>query len=197
MGRAAELLRRRGYRLRHRSAAAGDAVHLTTEYHFVFDSPQGLPVELHGEAIPCYLSFPLTNEELMARQEAAVVAGRLVPSLSREDMALLLAMHGTKHEWQCLELVLALAGVVQARPALRWDVLMERAGKLGARRILLLALNLTETLFGCELPGAVREAIARDRVVGRLTTQVWEYYAEIRRPATSAVQTLRFQELER
>lgn len=193
MGQGSELLLRRGYRVRHRSHRAADAVHLRTEYHYTFDSADGsIAVELHGEAIPCYLSFPITNEELWARREDVQVEARAVPSVSREDMALLLAMHGTKHEWQCLELVLGLAGLLRASPALRWDHLMQRAESLGARRVLLLGLSLAESFFEYCPPKEIRDSIGNDAVVQQLTMQVWEYYAEIRQPASSAVQTLQF-----
>jgi hypothetical protein len=193
MQQAAGYLQKRGYTLRHRTMQAADAVHLKTEYHYIFDSADGgIPVELHGEATPCYFSFPLTNEDLWSRREPALVEGREVTSISREDMALLLAMHGTKHEWQCLELALGLAGLLKASPSMRWDVLLDRATELGARRILLLSMSLVESFFHYRPPEEIRREVEADGMVKRLTTQVWEYYAEIRRPGISATQTLRF-----
>jgi hypothetical protein len=194
MPRAAGLLTALGYRIDHRSARAAEAVHLHTEYHYVYRHPETcLAVELHGEAIPCYFSFPLTNEDLGLRLDPVLIDGRAVPSLSREDLVILLAMHGTKHEWQCAEQVLSLAALVSHSPGLRWDDLLQRAAALGAGRILLLGLNLSHSLFDCPLPESIFAAINRDPMVARLTAQVWDYFLGIRHPATSAVQTALFQ----
>jgi hypothetical protein len=194
MPRAAQLLETLGYRLEHRSARAAEAVHLGTEYHYLYRHPEsGLAVELHGEAIPCYFSFPLTNEDLGKRLEIVMVDGRPVPSLSREDLVLLLAMHGTKHEWQCAEQVLSLAALVSRSAALRWEQLLDRATALGSRRVLLLGLNLSRSMFDCPLPERIVAEIDGDRMVAVLTAQVWDYFLGIRKPATSAMQTALFQ----
>jgi hypothetical protein len=191
---AADLLEKRGYRLEHRSSRAADAVYLTTEYHYLYRHPDsGIAVELHGEAIPCYFSFALSNEELWSRQETFVLKGRPVPSLSREDLALLLAMHGAKHEWECAELALSLAGLLRASPDLRWDVLIARAEALGARRVLLLGVSLADEFFGYSPPALVSLAIGQDAMVARLTGDVWDYYLGVRQPSTSAIQTALFQ----
>jgi hypothetical protein len=192
--RAASLIESLGYRLEHRSGRAAQAVHLGTEYHYLYRHPEsGLAVELHGEAIPCFFSFPLTNEELGRRLETAMVDGQPVPSLSREDLVLLLAMHGTKHEWQCAEQVLSLAALVGRSPGLQWEPLLERATALGGRRVLLLGLNLAHTWFECPLPERMVAEIDRDAMVAELTAQVWDYFLGIRKPATSAIQTASFQ----
>jgi hypothetical protein len=195
---ASELLQARGYRLQHHSPRAAEAVHLGTEYHYLFRHPaSGIAVELHGEAIPCYFSFPLTNEELWERREEVVLCGRSIPSLSREDLVLLLAMHGTKHEWECMELVLGLSAVLQASPDLRCESLLQRATVMGARRILLLGLSLAQQFFGYRLPPLIASAIDGDPMVSRLTAQVWEYYLGVRQPGTSALQTTLFQSRSR
>jgi hypothetical protein len=194
MPRAASLLETLGYRIEHRSGRAAQAVHLGTEYHYLYRHPEsGLAVELHGEAIPCYFSFPLTNEDLGRRLETVMVDARPVPSLSREDLVLLLAMHGTKHEWQCAEQVLSLAALVSRSAGLEWEQLLERATALGGRRILLLGLNLAHALFDCPLPERIVAEIDRDAMVAQLTAQVWDYFLGIRKPATSAMQTASFQ----
>ncbi len=192
--RAASLIESLGYRLEHRSGRAAQAVHLETEYHYQFrHAESGLAVELHGEAIPCFFSFPLTNEELGERMDTVMLDGRPVPSLSREDLVLLLAMHGTKHEWQCAEQVLSLAALVGRSPGLNWETLLERATALGSRRVLLLGLNLSQAWFECSLPERIVAEIDGDPVVAELTAQVWDYFLGIRKPATSVIQTVWFQ----
>lgn len=191
---AARLLESAGYRLHHRSQRSADAVYLGTEYHYLYRHPEtGIAVELHGEAIPCYFSFPLTNDELWDRQEAYTLLGKPVPSISREDLALLLTMHGAKHEWECAELALSLACMLRASPGLSWETLLARADSLGARRVLLLGINLAWELFGYSPPEPVRAAIGADPVVARLTGEVWEYFLGLRKPGTSALQTALFQ----
>ncbi len=198
MTRAASLIETLGYRIEHRSGRAAQAVHLGTEYHYLYRSPEsGLAVELHGEAIPCYLAFPLTNEDLGRRLETAMVEGQPVRSLAREDLVLLLAMHGTKHEWQCAEQVLSLAALVNRSPGLHWQLLLDRATALGGRRVLLLGLNLAHALFDCPLPERIVAEIDRDAMVAQLTAQVWDYFLGIRKPATSAMQTASFQSRSR
>ena len=194
MPRAASLIETLGYRIEHRSGRAAQAVHLGTEYHYLYRHLEsGLAVELHGEVMPCYFSFPLTTEDLERRSETVTVGTHPVSSLSREDLVLLLAMHGTKHEWQCAEQVLSLAALVSRSTALEWDQLLERAVALGVRRILLLGLNLARVLFDCPIPDRIVAEIDRDATVAQLTAQTWDYFFGIRKPATSAMQTASYQ----
>ena len=123
--------------------------------------------------------------------------GGQIRSLAREDLVLLLAMHGAKHEWQCAEQVLSLAALVNRSPGLHWELLLDRATVLGVRRVLLLALNLAHALFDCPLPERIIAEIDRDAMVAQLTAQVWDYFLGIRKPASSAMQTASFQSRSR
>jgi hypothetical protein len=192
--RAAELLKARGYRFQSHSARGAGAVDLATEYHCLYRHPEtGIAVELHREAIPCYFAFALSNEQLWQRQEQFVLLGHPVPNLAREDLALLLAMHGAKHEWECAELILSLAGLLRASPGFLWEQLLTTAEALGARRVMLLGVNLAREFFGYAPPPEVSAAIGKDPAVGRLTADVWDYYCGVRLPSSSASQTALFQ----
>ena len=79
------------------------------------------------------------------------LAGATVRVLSAEDTLLYLAVHGAKHNWCTLSLVtdFAAAGL---RLGLDWNLVVKRAHHSGIGRLIEIGAQLSNALFGIELP---------------------------------------------
>ena len=99
--------------------------------------------------------------------------GREVLCLSDEDMVVYLCVHGSLEGWQNLGAVLCLAEYMEKRPGLDWDLVLELAGVLHCRRMLLLGLFLAKDLFGAAVPDKIMARMERDKAVYRLADRIY------------------------
>ncbi|MBI1791056.1 MAG: nucleotidyltransferase family protein [Acidobacteria bacterium] len=173
VAKARDLLVAQGYRIHHPSARALEAIYLRTEYHYMFlHESRRNGVELHCEVAPWYFSFPLETGKILERLEPVSVAGTTVQTLSRQDLLLMLCMHGTKHLWERVELIGCVAELVRSQSGWDWDGLMREAQALGSRRMVLLALLLARSLCAAPLPGEIDSEIEADPVLQELAAEV-------------------------
>src|SRR5690349_8545201 len=75
---------------------------LEGQCHLVRDAVR---VELHFALGSFGFPVPLDFDTLWSRLESVRLGGRIVRTMSREDLALYLAAHGAKHAWERLEWV--------------------------------------------------------------------------------------------
>jgi hypothetical protein len=108
---------------------------------------------------------------IWSRARPIGIAGRVVCSLSLEDMLFTACLHGSKEKWWRLLWVADVAAFIHRHPALDWTAVMERADASGARRMLLLGLALAQDLFSSALPLTVARAIEQDPTCLRLVQQ--------------------------
>jgi ATP-binding cassette subfamily C protein len=112
-------------------------------------------VELQWEIVPRYFSFSLNLEVLRERLQLVPLGGATVPTVSPEDLLLILCVHVSKHFWERLLWVCDVAEVVKAHRGMDWGRLMERAAALGSERMLLPGLSLAHNLLEADLPKKV------------------------------------------
>ncbi|HEV3086796.1 MAG TPA: nucleotidyltransferase family protein [Candidatus Elarobacter sp.] len=163
-----------GYRPPPRVAKSRHLMRLRSEYCIPFRGPGASPllVDLHCEIAPWFFSFPLDTTALLERAVQIALPGGAVWTLSREDLLLVLCMHGTKHVWPALESVASIAELLRATPELRWGEVLSRARRTGSERMLLLGCSLARNLFDAPLPEGVERALRRDVAVAALTAVV-------------------------
>ena len=158
---ARSLLESLGYEMAPRLTDAQLASHLAFHCEIPFMRDEGFTiVDLHWNLAPRAFVFRLEGVELMSRLQSVSLAGTTVETFSNEDMVLYLSMHGAKHLWHRLEWIVSLAELIRASPTIDWNVVLERAKKAHATRMLALALCLVEAFSDVEtrildLPGAM------------------------------------------
>lgn len=163
LDRAAGVLEAEGYRPRYRFTPRQDAAFRRVDGDYPWEHPEtGVRVELHARVSSGRFGVPLGTEELWARAGRVPLGGRSIPALSREDLLLVLAVHGCKHRWERLEWICGVAELLRARDEPDWSVLLGRARELGAERMLLLALALARDLLDAPLPPGVSVRVAAD-----------------------------------
>jgi len=129
-------------------------------------------VDLHWALAPKNFVFKLETDEVTSRLQRVAVAGTEIETLSTEDLILYLSMHGAKHLWRALEWITSLAELIRNAESISWDVVVERAEKAHATRMLGLALRLVERVSGSgNVPHAL-SAIDKNDAMQKLADEV-------------------------
>ena len=131
-------------------------------------TPAGrIVVELHWR-IPA--SFPIEGFE--NRLSTISLLGRDVPDVCDEDLLLLLSAHGVKHAWNQLKWICDVAQLIERRPAFDWEHALQRATRLGGRRVVLLACAMAAVTLQTRLPSLLASAVASDPIVPDFVIQL-------------------------
>jgi len=133
-------------------------------------------LELHWAITPRYFSFDLDTDDLINRLQKIKFLEREILMPSPEDLILILCVNATKEMWERLEWLGGIAQLIKQNERLDWHTLINRAEKLRSSRILLLGLHLAREVFEIELPEKVSALIKKDKVIKKLSEQV---YAEL------------------
>ena len=175
VSRARELLISLGYRPDHQLTRGQEAALFRTERQYVFThEDKGSKVELHWAIMPRFLSVSLDPERLWKRLERVSLGGDSVPTLSAEDLLLILCVHGSVHLWERLGWVCDVAELVSARKGMNWAQAAEQAAAQGSERMLFLGLFLANDLLGAALPEEILQKVKANSVVRTLAGQVQE-----------------------
>ncbi len=115
----------------------------------------GGAIDLHWAFTARALPFPLDPDEVWSRLDRATVGGHAVPTLGPEDLALLLAGHGTKEAWHHLAWIADFAWLVERHPTLDWARVFARARRRHAGDAVLLAATMAYRLLGTAVPASL------------------------------------------
>lgn len=128
-------------------------------------SSDGALVELHWRLLPRYFSVDFPEPELW--EHAGTGAGGTT-SLSPLNLFLALLINGGKERWARLITICDLAWTMRANPELDWDMVRERARRLGIERWVGMGLAIAQRLFGAQPPPSLA---ARDPVADHLADE--------------------------
>jgi hypothetical protein len=137
-------------------------------------SAGGDVIDLGWAITPRYSSIDLPMADVFRRTTSMDIAGERLLTMSLEDLYLALALHAGKHTWERLAWIVDLARLAAASPELDWPLLSERATQLGAHRLLLLAVCLSELAMGVPIPAELRVEFERDLTAKRLGEELAE-----------------------
>jgi hypothetical protein len=131
-------------------------------------------VELHWGFVDRQFSLPLDAEGLWGRLERVSLDSGTVPTLSPEDLLLILCMHGSVYLWERLGWICDVAELIHARKGVDWEWVTEQAAALGGERMFFLGLYLASDLLGAPLPRDVLHKVEADPTVKVLAREVHE-----------------------
>jgi hypothetical protein len=116
-------------------------------------------LDLHHRLTPKYLlQHQAGFAELWQRCERLQLAPpETLRSLGREDLMILLCIHGTKERWRSLKWILDVAKLAQSSPDLDWDLVLAQAAAQNCQRMVLLGLTLAHDFWGLALPDALTQ----------------------------------------
>jgi hypothetical protein len=121
-------------------------------------------IDLHWAFSGVYLPFPLRPSDIWRALDYVPLGGRLMPTLSGANLALLLAGHGTKETWRSLGWVCDFSLLMERHPDLDWAGIHGRARSQGAGNAVLLACALAEELMGSVVPWPLADLVANRRI---------------------------------
>ncbi len=132
-------------------------------------------IEIHWGFTRPFWSFPIDLEQLWERIQPVALGGQTVPSFHREDLLLLLCVHGAKDDWCRLKWISDIAELLRLNQDLNWQAVIEQAKKLRSTRILYLGLLLAKDLLDGPLPAEIWEKVQSDSVALELGNQRLRY----------------------
>lgn len=157
-----------------------------TELHWAITSPC-LPFDLEYETVEPRLGWielpGVAPRAVTDSQEHSQVTHSQVPhdnkgesfrvrALAREDLLLILCVHGAKHLWERLIWLCDLAELVQSTPALDWERVLQYARERGVLRMTVLGLVLMRDVLGTPLPREVEAWLSTQPQALRLAAQL-------------------------
>ena len=183
--RAKTTLETLGYQMTPSLTAAQLASHVRSHCEIQFLRDDWFTVvDLHWALAPKNFVFKLETDEVMSRLQRVTVAGHEIETLATEDLILYLSMHGAKHLWRALEWITSLAELIRNTETVAWDVVVQRAEKAHATRMLGLALRLVErvsTGIVSQALGAMNKDELRETMADEVLSQIFN----AARPAVS------------
>jgi hypothetical protein len=181
-----------GYAARARMTALQEQALLRGECDQTLVGKPGLIVELHWAVAPPHLSFALATKELLDRSRPLDLEGTQVRVPCPEDLVLLLAMNGAKDVWRSLEPIVLLTGLMVRREGLDWGQVHAVARRLGAERMVALALWLAVDLLEAPPPPELAATIARDVRLSALARSAKQHLLGERPPPAGELSTVLF-----
>ncbi len=168
---AGTVLRAHGYVSAYGFSPAQDAAFRRVDGDYPYHHPEtGGLVELHARVSSTRFVAHLPTARLMARARSVPMGGGDVPAPEDDDLFIALCLHGAKHRWARLEW-LACAAALAVRAELDLASVVRRAGEMGARRTVLLALLLARDALGLVLPASVQASAETDRPLNGLADE--------------------------
>ncbi len=120
-----------------------------------------------------WIAFPIDLNDFWDRLETHRIGGEQILQPALDDMLLVLCGHGYRHFWEQLKWIVDVAAFVSIfGEKIRWPVALERATRLGGRRLMLLGLHLAHRAIGTPLPIEIKNAIGRDPNIEALGSEV-------------------------
>jgi hypothetical protein len=145
-----------------------------------FSGPDGV-VDLHWRLSANYFPFAPTGEQIWKRTGEIDLLGRRVCILGPVDSILFQACHGSKHGWMTLAQVCDFARLLATPGPMSWSSLLDEARRMRASRMLLLGVDLANSLSLCEVPGELLDAAGGDSHIAALSRRVQRGIFDARR----------------
>jgi len=170
--RAKSALERLGYTPSTNLSPALARAYLAIGYEYTFDGPAGRHLlEVQWNIVPRFYAVDFSMDRLFESSSSTTLAGRVVRSLSPEDLLLTLSVHAAKHAWIRLRWLRDIAGVLKS-PQLNWGAVEQCAHDLGIWRMVGVSLVLAHRLLEADLPDAVRQKLEDDREIESLCAAI-------------------------
>jgi hypothetical protein len=167
------LLLLEGYVSGLRLSAVQDEALIRSLYDYHFEHTKtGVNIDIHWGFLPKEFASPVNTHRLWSSIQVVHLAGKQIPTLSQEDLLLILCIHGYKHCWEDLRLICDLSGLIQMHQEMDWEWVTDEAHRIGTDRMLFLGLYLAKTFLNAHLPDALWQKVKSDTKVRSLAEEV-------------------------
>jgi len=146
-------------------------VFIKNEDNFSFSANnETIVVELHWEMSGFYLSNPLRLHHIEKNLKKTQFNGKVVDTLSPEDLIVYLCIHGCKHGWSHLDHVCGIAQVLQSKK-IQWERVHEKTIRFKCKKMVGLGLYLAREILNADIPETVSNDIDSDKTIPMLALQ--------------------------
>jgi hypothetical protein len=170
VARAKVVLLDRGFNPVRNLNRAREAALLRFDNASAFVTDRDVLLDLHWRFAPRHFYLPLETDDLWQRLQEVNLGTQVLPTLSVEDLLLVLCGHGFTHQWERLVWACDVANLIERRNDLDWDFLFGKARHLGMLRIVLAGLGLAREM-GASLPPRVIDELNQDSELKTLIPQ--------------------------
>lgn len=170
--RVSDLLVGRGFKASPELTNSQEAALLRFDCSHNFVSENGVCLDVHWRLVAPYLSFRLDMNRLWDRLEPTAIGGKELLTLAPEDLLMALCLHGYTHFWERLGWICDVAGLIDRRRDIDWQLVLHNATRQGSRRILSLGLILASELLEAPIPPDVLRTVQADPAVRPLAERV-------------------------
>ena len=141
-------------------------------YEYGFDCAHGRNlVEVQWRILPRFYCVDFDVDGFFGRAITLSLGGTTLRTLCAEDLLVVLCVHGAKHAWQQLSWLCDIAELAQSRE-IDWDVIQDRAKRLGIQRIVAISFFLAHKLLEARLPEIVQTQIQKDDSIENLANEI-------------------------
>lgn len=144
---------------------------LDSEYRFI-NKNTGTKVEINWSFEGLFFSFQTNPSFLFDNLEIFNINGLNFYTFSLVNQLLMICIHCAKHDWNHLLWLCDISEFIKINKNINWSEIMEKAEKLGVKRILLINFFLARDIFGLELPDEILSYLASDSSLNNISFQI-------------------------
>ncbi len=140
-----------------------EAILLKSAYEYSFYSKtRETQIDLHWGIYLDWIYSPRQNDTWWQRTEETFLGNKSLPTLSPEDLLLVLAIHGSLHGWSSLKWISDLAKLMETRE-MDWSYVFRKAAQKRCRRMTLTSILLANKLLLTPVPDQIRDQVEKDK----------------------------------
>lgn len=151
-----------------------------------YDRERSLSVEIHWDFFR-KLALPTACFRPWEATESVTINGVAIDTLNKETHLLYHSLHGSKHIWERMGWIVDIDRFIRNVPGLDWEIMIERARRLGALRMFLFGPALAQYFFDTPLPSSVSRLCEREDYSEMIRFVIEEYEREDLTPEESLV----------
>lgn len=152
-----------GYTSRLELTASSERACISSGHEFGFDGVAGPHLlELQWRIVPRFYSIEFDMASFFQRAGQVTLGTHKFPTLSADDLLLVLCVHAAKHLWLQLSWLCDIAELARS-PRIGWDSVCQRSRQLGIQRAVAVNLLLAHDLLGSPLPHQMESWLDKDR----------------------------------
>jgi len=144
-------------------------IKLDSEYRF---NNMGSIIEVNWNFVGNYFFLPVeSNKIFFDNVKKYKINNTMFNAPSQVNQLLILCIHCAKHNWNRLSWICDIVELIQ-NETIDWAETIEKAEKLGIKRILLINIYLANDLFGMELPKLLLPHMNYDAFLSQISIEI-------------------------
>lgn len=151
-----------------------------------YDTKRGVAVEIHWDFFR-KLALPTNKFKPWKDTRTVTINGYKIQTLCPETHLLYHSLHGSKHVWERLEWIVDLDRFIRAIPDLDWDKILMMAKSMGAQKMFLLGIALSQRYFNTPLPDTILSLCTSAKLEPFITYVESEFNSDDPSPENSLV----------